>query len=104
MRILGLLFIVAGSLLCLTFVFIGIGAPLVGVGALLVIASKYDTPGRFYKPLLVVFWTLVGFLVLSSAGWWYLGVRARAAAEQQTPAAHSTTPAVAPKHVKHVKK
>ena len=39
MKILGLLFICCGILFCLTFILMGVGIPMVGVGALLYIAG-----------------------------------------------------------------
>lgn len=64
MRILGLLFIIGGVMLCLTFFFIMPGLLSVGVGALLMIAAGNKPTSRGTKIAAWIFGGACGFLVL----------------------------------------
>jgi len=100
MRILGLLFILCGTILCATFFLAGLGLPCIGVGALLCIAAGRSTPDSQPKPLHPAQKWLITLTVLGGVLLWYLATHQDAASRANTVVA----PASAPHHAKPAKK
>lgn len=71
MRILGLLFILFGILLCFTFFFFAWGIAAVIAGAVLCIAGRSNTPGPVAKIVHGVLMAVIAIAVIGGALFWY---------------------------------
>ncbi|MBZ5569465.1 MAG: hypothetical protein LAN64_16655 [Acidobacteriia bacterium] len=71
MRILGLLFIVVGLILCFTVVFFMHGLGAIAVGALLYIAGRGEQPDRLAKAVQSVLAVVIGVVLMGGVFMWY---------------------------------
>ena len=71
MRILGLLFVLFGLVLCFTVLLAGAGLPCIGVGALLCIAGRDKQPGSVaHATEWIIGGCIVVVLVIGVLGWY----------------------------------